>query len=307
MRYNAKYLSNVKADCELKLLTQNVANFITSCVKGNYNIVALTWFDKFNFSNHTFDGDFIIALDVADPPYFLWDKVKWMKSLNKPVYLVGPVIKNFPFPIIPFFAWLRYRQQKYHAKQSKDNYFVSFNRKPHNHRLKYYEAIKKHPQLLDFGYCSFFEIEPKHEIASLELDKDIVKYLKMAMQIDEKQIYSSFEIVCESSATSDWGFLTEKFVKCIATETPLVLIGDYNILSILKNYYGFTDFGPDDSYDSEINFDMRVAKLLNISTNFFSYPLDKVYDNAKRNAEHLFTNFDSIHDQYVYKALSCIR
>jgi len=307
LKYKANYLSNVKADCQLRLITQNVANFITGCVKGNYDIVDLTWFDKFNFKNHIFDGDFIVALDVVDPPYFLPDKIRWMKSIKKPVYFVGPVIKDFPFPIIPFFAWLRFRQQKYHVKQSRDNFFVSFNRKPHFHRLKYYDAIKKFPDLLDFGYCSFFEIEPKHEIASLELDKDIVKYQNMCQQVDEKQIHSAFEIVCESSASSDWGFLTEKFVKCIATETPLILIGDYNILNTLKNYYGFTNFGPDDSYDSEINLEQRIIKLLNISSNFFSYSLDKVYDNAKRNAEHLFTNFDNIHDQYVYKALSCIR
>ena len=101
------------------------------------------------------------------------------------------------------------------------------------------------------------------------------------------------------------------FRSCVASETPLLLLGDYKTLFTLKNYYGFTDFGPDDSYDLEPSYDVRMSKVLNIATNFYNYPLKKVYDNAKRNADHLQNNFDIIHDNHVFKsfskAIKCLR
>lgn len=291
----------------MKSITEKVIDFICTRVSGNYDIVDLTWFNLHDDSINFLQGDFVFAVDVADPPYFLEEKLAWLRSLNKPVYYVGPIIKNFPFPIIPFFGWLRFRHQELTTKIKHDNFFVSFNRKPHPHRQEYFNRLKRHPDLVDKGYCSFFEIQPKHELASLELDNDIFKLQSLAQQIDEKQRYSSFEIVCETSATSNHVFLTEKFLKCICSETPLLFLGDQNTLSTLKTYYGFKDFGPDDSYDLEPVYDIRVENVLSIAKNFFTYPLQKTYDNAKLNAEHLFTRFDKIHDIYVERALSCLK
>ena len=240
---------------------------------------------------------------IADPPYYFDEKVDWIKKVNKPIIYIGPLINNMPCPVIPFFGWLRFRPQTFKSKIQHEDFFVSFNRKPHTHRKTYFDTLKNYPHLLDRGYVSFFEEIPKHEIAKLSLDDDIIKLQSLAQQIDEKQRYSAFEIVCETSATSYHIFLTEKFNKCLASESPLLLLGDCKTLWTLKTYYGFNDFGPDDSYDLVPDYKTRVHKVLEIAHNFFNYPLKKTYDNAKRNAEHLHEKFDAIHDKYVFKHL----
>ena len=64
-----------------------------------------------------------------------------------------------------------------------------------------------------------------HKIHSLSLDNDIVELQKLAQVIDEKQLHSSFEIVSETSPSDNHMFLTEKFNKCVASETPFFLLG----------------------------------------------------------------------------------
>jgi hypothetical protein len=287
----------------MKLITTKVINFISELLPLNTTYVDLTWFNQYNNHIDTSNSSFIVAVDVADPPYFFEEKVNWIKSVNKPIIYVGPLVKNLPCPVVPFFGWLRFRPQIFKSKQNYDGFFVSFNRKAHSHRKYYFNTLKNFPNIMNNGYISFFEDIPKHEIAPLSLDNDIVKLQSLAQIIDEKQLYSAFEIVCETSASTSHIFLTEKFNKCIASETPLLFLGDYKTLTILKSYYGFTDFGPDDSYDEEPNYAVRVAKVLSIASNFYSYPVKKAYDNAKRNAEHLHENFDAIHDKYVFKHL----
>ncbi len=311
MSTNTNFLSNVRDDCEMKLITQKVINFIDNYAPLNAKFIDLTWFNHYDETINSLDDSVIFAVDVADPPYFLEQKLEWLKKHEGRVIYVGPIAENIPCPIIPFFGWLRFRPQQVTNKVKYENFFVSLNRKPHLHRKQYFNSLKNHPHLLSSGYVSFFEELPKSEISSLSLDLDIVKLQSLAQQIDEKQLYSSFEIVCETSATNYHVFLTEKFNKCVASETPLLLLGDYKTLFTLKNYYGFTDFGPDDSYDLEPSYDIRMSKVLNIAANFYDYPLRKVFDNSKRNAEHLHNNFDAIHDSHVFKAYSravkCLR
>ena len=68
---------------------------------------------------------------------------------------------------------------------------------------------------------------------------------------------------------------------------------------MLKHQYGFTDFGPDDSYDTLPTYKRRVIKMLSVADSFFHHPLNSVFDNAKKNAYHLFNDFDSIHDKIL--------
>lgn len=305
------FLTNVDHDCAMRKITSSVVDFFYEKLSSDATFIDLTWINQYDSSINDINAKLIIALDVADPPYYFEEKIDWLSKVRSPVFYVGPLIKNLPCPTIPFFGWLRFRPQQLIEKIKYENFFVSFNRKPHIHRKQFFNALKSHSHLISDGYVSFFEELPKSEISSLSLDLDIVKLQSLAQQIDEKQLYSSFEIVCETSATNYHIFLTEKFNKCVASETPLLLLGDYKTLFTLKKYYGFTDFGPDDSYDLEPLYHNRVSKVLNIASNFYDYPLRKVFDNAKRNAEHLQNNFDAIHDNHVYKtysrAVKCLR
>jgi len=293
------YYTNQILPCEMNLITQKVAEFISKRFNGNFSIVDLTWFNQYDESINCIDSDFILAIDVADPPYFLSEKLSWIKKVNKPVIYVGPPNNEFSI-VIPFLAWLRFRSQEYAQKQSQDKFFVSFNRKPHQHRKLYVEGLKS-SGLLKKGLVSYHDINPLHEIHSLDLDNNIVRLQEIAQHIDEKQLHSSFEIICETSPSNNHIFLTEKFNKCVASETPLFLAGCCGALHTLKKYYGFSDFGPDDSYDLFPTYEQRVTKMLSIATQFFDHPLKSVFDNAKKNAYHLFNHFDTIHDSIVDK------
>lgn len=293
------YHSNQTQPCTMNSITQKVIEFIVCRYTGNFAVVDLTWFNQYDDSILNIEADYIIAVDVADPPYFLQEKLVWMKKLNKPVIFVGPPTDEFPL-VVPFFAWLRFRPQSYTAKISTDNFFISYNRKNHPHRDLYYNELRR-TGLIEKGVVSFQGMKPLHEIHSLNLDEDIVRLQNLAQLIDEKQLYSSFEIICETSPSNNHIFLTEKFNKCVASETPLFLAGCYGSLHTLKKYYGFNDFGPDDSYDLLPDYNQRVGKMLSTANQFFNFPLNSVFDNAKKNAYHLFNHFDSIHDSIVDK------
>lgn len=293
------YYTNQISPCEMNLITQKVVEFVSKRFSGNFSIVDLTWFNQFDDSINNINSDYVIAIDVADPPYFLKEKLSWIKKVNRPVIFVGPPTNDFPI-VIPYLAWLRHRSQSYTEKQSLDNFFVSFNRKPHPHREIYFNHLKSF-SIHNRGLISYHDVNPLHEIHSLDLDRDIVYMQNLAQQIDEKQLHSSFEIICETSPSNNHVFLTEKFNKCIASETPLFLAGCYGSLHTLKKYYGFTDFGPDDSYDLLPIYEQRVTKMLSVADCFFDYPINSVFDNAKKNAYHLFNHFDTIHDSIVNK------
>ena len=291
------YHTTSTAPCQMNLVTQKVIDYLAPRYQGKYEFVDLTWFNQFDTSIFLLECDYIIAVDVADPPYFLQDKLDWINSVNKPVIFVGPP-NNFYKYSLPFLAWLRFRPQSYTDKISYDNFFVSFNRKPHQHRQEYINYLTKF-NMFDKGVISYHDEKPLHEIHSLSLDKNIVRLQNLAQVIDDKQLNSSFEIICETSAENDHVFLTEKFNKCVASQTPLFLAGNYGCLTMLKHHYGFTDFGPDDSYDTLPTYKRRVIKMLSVADLFFHHPLNSVFDNAKKNAYHLFNDFDSIHDKIL--------
>jgi len=286
----------------MNIITQQTVEFVLQRLKQqNVSIVDLTWFNQ--YSQISLEGDLILLFDVADPIYFEHEKIAWIKSLNKPVIFIGHPNTLMPCPVIPFLSWLRFRPQNYKPKEARDTFFVTLNRKPHDHRLLFFNQISQTPSLLTKGYTSFFQNDSKHEIANLELDNDIVRLQNLAQIIDEKQRYSLFEIVCETCPAEDQLFFTEKTTKCLASETPLLLIGSRFSLTTLKNHYGFHTFGLDDSYDVLSSIEKRIESVIKQANLFFDTPLNSVFDNAKRNAYHLFNDFDKIHDELFYRFL----
>lgn len=296
---SSNYYTNQVNPCEMNLLTQKVVDFVSQRFLGDFSIVDLTWFNQFDESIFHIESDYILAIDVADPPYFLKEKLRWIDKVKKPVIFIGPPTNEFN-NVVPFLAWLRFRTQTHSQKQSIDKFFVSFNRKPHDHRKTFISKLQR-SSFYNKGLISYHDLKPFHKIHSLDLDGDIVLLQKLAQEIDEKQLHSFFEIICETSPSNNHIFLTEKFNKCVASETPLFLAGCFGSLHTLKKYYGFTDFGPDDSYDLLPSYEERITKMLSLANQFFDLPLNSVFDNAKKNAYHLFNHFDTIHDSIVDK------
>jgi hypothetical protein len=298
-----RFLTNQINPCVMNNITQKTVDYIDSRIYNkNYTIVDFTWFNQYTKQSLSkIQGDFVVCVDVADPLYFGERKaalINYLESIGLPCIFVGPPNKFIPCPIIPFHSWLRFRHQSFSKKLDRDSFFISFNRTPHDHRKQLFQNIKKSP-IYSRGFTSFFEENINNEISSMSLNDDIVKLQSLAQVVDEKQLYSLFEIVSETAASDDQVFFTEKIVKCIASETPLLLLGCRYALHTLKNYYGFTDFGLDDSYDTLHGYKNRLNSILNQADSFFSQPINSVFDNAKKNAYHLFNDFDSIHDRIV--------
>ena len=320
-RVNSRYYTNQSEPSVLNLTTQKTVQYILERFTGDYTIVDLTWFNAYDDSIYKIESDYIIAIDVSDPPYFLPEKLTWIKKIKKPVIVVGSPSSGLP-NLVPFLAYLRFRIQKLTHKVSKENFFVSFNGKPHPHRVFYFRRLMS-SELKNKGYISFNNYVFKGDYwgsckqKAIKSDKfevtadNLVQSEYLINSIDEKQLYSKFEIVCETYPSNEHMFLSEKFNKCVASETPLFLAGCYGSLMALKKYYGFTDFGPDDSYDLLPTYESRVLKMLSIANDFFDYPLESVFDNAKKNAYHLTNNFDAIHDsvtdKYIEKSMKYLK
>ena len=305
-----KIITNQVMPCQMNLMTQEVIKFISSRVSISSTFVDLTWFNQFDVSSITkFDTDVVFAVDVADPIYFQNEKVDWINKVNKPVIFVGSPNSIFDIPCVPFLGWLRYRTQQFTDKNSYDKFFINFNRTPRDHRKIFYDNLKSH-SLYSKGHTSFSDDKQLHQIGNPNLNNNIVELQTLAQIIDDKQLSSMFEFVTETDTKDNQIFLSEKTAKCISCETPMFLLGNPNSLSMLKSYYGFTDFSPDDSYDSINDYDLRNKKVLDIASHFFDYPMNSVFDNAKKNAYHLYNNFDQLHDKiaekYLEKSLSYV-
>ena len=100
MSTNTNFLSNVRDDCEMKLITQKVINFIDNYAPLNAKFIDLTWFNHYDETINSLDDSVIFAVDVADPPYFLEQKLEWLKKHEGRVIYVGPIAENIPCPII---------------------------------------------------------------------------------------------------------------------------------------------------------------------------------------------------------------
>ena len=128
----------------MKLITQKVVNFIDNYIPFNAKFIDLTWFNHYDETINSLDDSIIFAIDVADPPYFLEQKLEWIKKHEGRIIYVGPIAENIPCPIIPFFGWLRFRPQQTTNKVKYEDFFVSLNRKPHIHRKQYFNSLKNY-------------------------------------------------------------------------------------------------------------------------------------------------------------------
>ena len=86
---------------EMMVITKKTVDYLSERFMGSYKIVDLTWFNQHDDSIYHIEEDYVVAVDVADPPYFLAEKSKWMREIRKPVVFVGPPTNEFPC-VVPF-------------------------------------------------------------------------------------------------------------------------------------------------------------------------------------------------------------
>ena len=290
----------------MHILTKECAEYISSKLDCSHIIIDFTWFNQ-NIVNKNFivdeDIELIVVLDVADPIWFRTEKVYWIKKQTKPVIFIGTP-NNFISNTVPLLSWLRFRVQQSYTRTNYDNFFLSINGKTHPHRKILQNLYLNDSLLFKKGIFSFDKDAPLREHSFLpDPQIDIVGYQQKAQIIDDYQLFSMFEIVCETQGSDDEIFLSEKTVKALSTESPLFLAGCRGSLYMLKNIYGFKDFTQDDSYDLNKNYSVRANKLINLARDFYEHPREKVFNNAKYNTEHLYTKFDEIHDKVFETSL----
>lgn len=223
-RYS-NYYTNQSEPSVSNLTTQKTVQYLLERFTGNFAIVDLTWFNTFDDSIYKIESDYIIAVDVSDPPYFLPEKLTWIKKIKKPVIIVGPPSSGLP-NLVPFLAHLRFRLQKLTHKVSRENFFVSFNGKPHPHRVLYFRRLMS-SELKNKGYISFNNYVFKGDYWGKSGEKalrsdmfevtadNIVQSENLVNTIDEKQLYSKFEIVCETYPSNELVFLSRNSISAL--------------------------------------------------------------------------------------------
>ena len=110
-------------------------------------------------------------------------------------------------------------------------------------------------------------------------------------------------------------FYTEKTNKPIATKTPFLVVTTPGYLQFLKSL-GFKTFDSliDESYDNEVNLELRIEKMLNTLENIIDNGVYEFYHSSKPILEHNFNKLcelsskkQSIFDHLVFKQLQLSR
>jgi hypothetical protein len=177
-------------------------------------------------------------------------------------------------------------------------YFNMFNRNSERIHRPYFVGRLKEENLLDKGYVSLFrnidfenwvdnhmdeedtssiygiqvtptmketirEIKNKYPYYIDEEDGDRVANLHNFLSVKKPYVESLFTIVSETSASSDYLFITEKTLKPIMNLHPFFVVGNPHTLKKLKRL-GFKTFSMlwDESYDDELDFAKRTEMII---------------------------------------------
>jgi hypothetical protein len=104
-----------------------------------------------------------------------------------------------------------------------------------------------------------------------------------------------FSIVAETRIDSEYFFISEKTYKPLAFYHPFVLVGAPRTLAHLKTN-GFETYENlfDESYDNELNFDLRFSKIINNVRNYNKIPYDSLTQDKLAHNHDLFFNHQVI-------------
>jgi hypothetical protein len=114
----------------------------------------------------------------------------------------------------------------------------------------------------------------------------------------EDHLSTSISVVLETQFDGTKIHLTEKICRALACGHPFILAAGPHSLEYLKTY-GFETFSPwlDESYDSEIDSEIRLKKIINSMKKFSSLPqpqkaqaLAQINQIAQRNKQRFFSN-----------------
>jgi hypothetical protein len=116
-----------------------------------------------------------------------------------------------------------------------------------------------------------------------------------------------FSIVAETRVDLDYLFISEKTYKPIAFYHPFILIAQPKILEHLRNN-GFETYENlfDESYDLELDFNVRFEKIISNIKNYNKMPYDKITQDKLQHNHHLFFNKDIIMERFTKEIINPI-
>lgn len=201
----------------------------------------------------------------------------------------------------------------------KKNHFICFNGIPKLHRLLMFGMIKSNSKLNDTTILSLRNTPSNNtnafyeEVSHNPVDKRIINFFKdydsntnysydtadwdnlseWGNFINEKAHKNTFlNIVTETMCNNESVFITEKTYKPIYMCQPFIIFGNPHSLKKLKEY-GFKTFDKwwDESYDEELDLNVRLEKIVKVLEEISSWDFDKCYDITNQMEEILIHNY----------------
>ena len=221
----------------------------------------------------------------------------------------------------------------------KKNHFICFNGIPKLHRLIMFGMIKSNPKLNNTTIISLRNTDsnnPKafyEEVLNNSVDEMIINFFKdydsninysydthdwnklteWGDFINEQAHNTTFvNIVTETMCNNESIFLTEKIYKPMYMCQPFIIFGNPNSLAKLKEY-GFKTFDKwwDESYDTELDLNIRLEKIRKVLEEIASWDFDKCNQITIEMEEVLIHNYkqlmttDELHRIYSLLQTGC--
>jgi hypothetical protein len=201
----------------------------------------------------------------------------------------------------------------------KKNHFVCFNGIPKLHRLLMFGMIKSNSNLNNTTILSLRNTQSNdsnafyEEVSKNSVNQNIINFFKdydsnknysydtddwgklydWGNFINDKAHKSTFvNIVTETMCNNESIFITEKTYKPIYMCQPFIIFGNPHSLKKLKEY-GFKTFDKwwDESYDEELDLNVRFEKIIKILEEIASWDFDKCYGITNEMENILIHNY----------------
>jgi hypothetical protein len=203
-----------------------------------------------------------------------------------------------------------------------EKHFQCFNNLSKLHRLWMFYELRTNPKLKDKSIISLNKNttnETFYDIVNATNNTELLKYYKtydstIGYSYDttnwkrdvqtgdsiniEAHLKAFVNVITETLTDANIIFVTEKTYKSIYTCQPFIIVGNAGTIRKLKEL-GFKTFDKwwDESYDDEIDLEIRIQKITKILEEIASWDLQKCTDIKNEMREILIHNYNKMLDK----------
>lgn len=254
--------------------------------KTDHNIIVAGWKNVYHHMMHNKNCYYI----VND----LHDTSRCRKMLNFPikncVFLGDAVYKVSNHISSPWseFIWMT---KNFKQKNISQSHWICLMSKSRYHRLKLFDLMVSHDWLFQQPNYFVFDEAPNSNLDAYMFRKKIPhsyhkqQHSDFVMNTNKDHWpdgdliypYSNGMIELVTETETDMFFITEKIIKPIQAKIPFVVIGSYKFLYNLRKL-GFKTFDSiiDESYDQEIDLNIRIERAFESFVEYVKNPKDCV-------------------------------